>query len=275
MGDKIEMKTFEFNPYEETSARVVAFLHSPIVRLENHRTAYPTVIVCPGGGYQMLSETESELVAMKYYSMGYNTFILYYSLNEEAKNCAPLKEISSTIMKIRDNGEEWGCLPEKIAVCGFSAGGHLASSISTFWNHPNFLKYFDNQGGKNKPNAIISCYGAYAAENFQTNSPIMKMDGMTIPEAMEYYSLVNYVNSENSPTFMWHCMDDDIASVEHAITYIGKLRENNIYSECHLFPEGGHGIGICVNETNSLNKNAAQWVNLSINFLNKLFDYEY
>ncbi|MFI3206469.1 MAG: alpha/beta hydrolase [Clostridia bacterium] len=269
------MNCFTFKPNEESDAFVRAFLHTPLTEMKKYRTKRPSVIVCPGGGYRYLSEREAEPVASKYYADGYNVFILYYSLNENAKNLAPLKELSLTIMKIRDNQDEWGCEPEKIASCGFSAGGHLVACISTMWDDSELLKSIDTQNGKNKPNAIIACYAAFSDKNFDKNSSIMNIDGMSKQEAMKFYSAYEKVSKNTCPTFIFHCMNDPVAKVENAILHAQKLDEFDIYSEIHFFPTGAHGGSIYKNETNSKNTSSEQWYELSLKFLNKLFEYEY
>ncbi len=266
------MRIFEFKPNENTDAVVTAYIHSPITEMNEYRTKYPSVVVCPGGGYEFCSLRENEPVAMEYFSKGYNVFVLVYSVKEKATDFTPLKELSATLMTIRKNKEEWNCIEDKIAVCGFSAGGHLAASLSTLWNNETFLKYFDNEGGLNKPNTVILSYAVLNSIN---------LEGLhTLPEFNDearngcYFDLVEQVSKDNTPAFLWHTFEDDLVPAQNSLDYASKLNENAIPFELHVFPSGGHGISVCTSEVNTEDKHNRQWVKLSVNYLNKFFDYK-
>ncbi len=268
------MKILEFTPYEGTEGRVVAYLHTAINELEDHRNYYPTVIVCPGGGYQFCSQREADPVAMEYLAAGYNVFILYYSLGENIKHFNPLKELSSTVMAIRANSHEWGCDPEKIAVCGFSAGGHLAASLCTLWNHPDLLADFDNRGGLNRPNAAIISYAVITSEvKFSHGGSIDTISGSDKEEMKVLFSLEKQVGEHCCPCFVWHTVDDAVVPVENALFFINALQKNNVSYEAHIFPKGKHGISVCTDEVRSLNPHVRQWVDLSKNWLANQLDY--
>src|SRR5699024_12789040 len=110
------------------TGRKVGFSPLPLTQMETYRTKRPCVLIFPGGGYEMLSQREADPVAFSFFKKGYQVFILYYSLKEEAKNMQVLLEASCAVMELRRRSEEWNILPEQIAVCGFSAGGHAAAS---------------------------------------------------------------------------------------------------------------------------------------------------
>ncbi len=97
---------------------------------------HPAMIVVPGGGYRQVSRTEAHLVAMDFYEADYNVFVLVYTVNpldEVPLEMQPLQDISRVIRMIRGKAEEYRITPEQIAVCGFSAGGHLCASLSVHW----------------------------------------------------------------------------------------------------------------------------------------------
>ncbi len=268
------MKNFEFTPYEGTDGRVVAYLHTPIVELPNHRRLYPSVIVCPGGGYQFCSEREADPVALEYLAAGYNVFILYYSLKDRIRHFNPLKELSSTVMAIRDNGDEWGCDPDKIAVCGFSAGGHLAASLCTLWNHPDFLADFDNKGGLNRPNAAIISYAVITSEvQYRHGGSIDTISGVDSGDMKVLFSLEKQVGEHCCPSFVWHTADDAVVPVENSLMFITALQQHKVPFEAHIFPSGSHGISVCTNEVASKNNHVGQWVELSKRWLACQLDY--
>ncbi len=270
------MQSFKFKPYPETNGVVTAYLHTPISEIRNPRTAYPSVIICAGGGYEFTSQCDKDPIAFGYLAAGYNTFILDYSCLEEAKNFNPLKELSATVMAIRANATEWACHPNQIAVVGFSAGGHLACSLATMWNHPEFTAGFDNQGEANRPDAIVLSYPVITADEHAHVKSIEFVSGETdkTSEKFQLFSLDKRVHKNMPPVFVWHTVADTYVPVENTIKLITALQKNKISYECHLFPTGGHALTSCTHETGTHNAHNRQWFDLSINWLNKTFNYK-
>ncbi len=266
------MRKLEFQAMENTDGKVVAYLHDTLTEMPSYREAYPTVVVLPGGGYNFCSMREADPVALEYLSAGYNVFVLYYSVKENAKNFTPLKEVSSLIMSIRENQKEWNCDPDKIAVCGFSAGGHLATSIATMWNSPDLLSDFDNKNGLNKPNGAILGYAVITADPKHSHQG--SIDNVSADRDTAVFSLENQVNSDTCPCFIWHTVEDPVVPVENAILMMQKLQQHKVSFEAHIFPTGGHGISVCTQEVNTEHSHNRQWVQLSKNWLNLLFDYK-
>ena len=112
-------------------ARLTAYLLDPVSVLP--KRARPLVIVVPGGGYQYCSDREREPIVMKFLAMGCHACILDYSVSPNRFPVA-LRELALAIATVRDHAKDWHVDPESVLVCGFSAGGHLACSIGTFWN---------------------------------------------------------------------------------------------------------------------------------------------
>lgn len=268
------MKIMEFKPFPNTDGSVTAYLHTPITEMEVHRNRYPSVVLCPGGAYVFVSQREYDPVALEYLSAGYNVFVLSYSIESHAKDFTPLKELSRTIMMIRENSAEWFCDPDKICVCGFSAGGHLAASAATMWDNEEFKKVFDTKGGLNKPNGAILCYPVITAGEFAHQLSIETVSGSAPgTEKYRFFSLEDRVDEKTCPVFIWHTATDDAVPVENTIRFISSLQKHKISYECHIFPTGGHGLSVCTEETGSPDKHNNQWVALSKNWLSKLFDY--
>ncbi len=277
---KLEFKALPLDSLSKGTVR--AYLHEPLIEMKEfvnnfpngYREKYPSVIVCPGGAYFFTSQREADPVAFEYLAEGYNVFILDYSVGELAKDFLPLKELSNLIMTIRDNSDEWCCDPDKIAVCGFSAGGHLAASAAILWNNDKFKAVFDTQNGKNKPNAAILGYPVITADEFAHEDSIKNVSGAERgTNKYNFFSLDKRVDKDCAPIFVWHTVSDGLVPVENTIKLISALQENKISFECHIFPTGDHGMSVCTTEVSSPNEHNNQWVKLSKNWLNKTFDY--
>ena len=126
----------------------------------------PLVLVCPGGGYHFTSEREGEIVALQFNAMGYHAAVLNYS-------CAPaqfptaLLELSKSVAYLRAHAKEWCIDPDKIAVLGFSAGGHLAASLGVFWNTEWFARIREESAA----HAAAEATAAHAAAEATTAQP--------------------------------------------------------------------------------------------------------
>lgn len=224
----------------------------------------PAVLVCPGGGYVYCSPREAEPVALRYAAKGFHAFILRYSVGKDAADFAPLKEVSWAIGYIRENAAAWHIDPEKIAVCGFSAGGHLALASGLL--------------GENKPNAMILGYPAVNIPNYPgVNFMLQLLTGRkdVTNEDAAYFSLENHITKQSPPVFM-------AATAEDMLTGFGALPVAKKYSdlgkpyELHVFQHGPHGYSVA-DETAAdgseemLNPAFAQWHGLSVAWLHKIF----
>lgn len=269
------MRSFEFQPNPETDASAVAYLHNPITEIEGHRTKRPCIVVIPGGGYWMCSMRESDPVAFEYFTAGFHVILLkHYSVQDKAKNFNPLKDISLTIMKIRENAKDWGVEEDKIAVCGFSAGGHLAASIGTMWNHPRLLAKLDTKEGLNQPNAMILCYPVIRADEYTHEGSIRLVSGAE-PGTPEYtfWAMEQQVTSDTCPTFIWHTGGDQSVPVENSLAMVNALQSHHIPYEFHIFPDGWHGMSVCTVETDSKDDYTSRWMDMSKSWLYRVFDF--
>ena len=269
------MQKIETFPCPGSSARMVGYLHDPLTQMETYRTKRPCVLIFPGGGYEMLSQREADPVAFSFFKKGYQVFILYYSLKENAKNMQVLLEASCAVMELRRRSEEWNILPEQIAVCGFSAGGHAAASVGILWNHPRLLEKLDTQQGLNRPNAMILCYPVITAGEFAHQGSLEWISGSPKgTEENEFWALDRHVDGTTPPAFLWHTVEDDCVPVENTLLLVNALQRNHISYECHLYPHGGHGMSVCTVEVGTPNKRASTWVPLCCDWLEDLFQFK-
>ena len=226
--------------------------------------ARPAIVVLPGGGYAYCSPREAEPVALRYASSGFHAFILRYSTGWDAAGFSPLTEVSWVIGHLRENAEQWHIDPQKIAVCGFSAGGHLALASGLL--------------GENKPNAMILGYPAVNIPNYPgVNFMLQLLTGRkeVTDEDAAYYSLENHITKNAPPAFL-------AATAEDMLTAYGSLPVAKKYSELglgyelHIFQHGPHGYALA-DETSAdgssryLNPAFAQWHGLSVQWLYRIF----
>ncbi|MBQ8834651.1 MAG: alpha/beta hydrolase [Oscillospiraceae bacterium] len=226
--------------------------------------ARPAVVVCPGGGYVYCSPREGEPVALSYAARGFHAFVLTYSTGWDAADFAPLKEVSWAIGYIREHAAEWNIAPEKIAVCGFSAGGHLALSSGLL--------------AENKPNAMILGYPATSCPNMPGMNFMLKLltgKQQVTNEDAARFDLVHQITKNAPPVFL-------AATAEDLLTAYGALPVAKAYSdlgmkyELHIFQYGPHGYSLA-NEVTAdgssqmLEPAFAQWQELSVQWLRKTF----
>ena len=224
-------------------------------------TKRPAVIVCPGGGYVYLSPREGEPVAAAYAAKGFQTFVLHYSVGWAAAGFAPLQELSWAIGTVRSHAEEWNVAEEKIFVCGFSAGGHLALAGGLL--------------GENRPNGLIL---GYPAVNLASNEALLlcslltgkqgltSLSGLT-EEEQRWMTLPAQVTKDAPPLFVF-------TTAEDAVTCRSSLELVNAYTalglpcEFHLFQKGPHGYALANAATADgssqvLNPQVETWLDLS------------
>ncbi len=267
------MELVHFKPIPDSDGKAVGYLHTPVWEMETRRESFPAVVLCPGGAYAMVSEREADPVALRFFARGYNVFTLTYSVGEKAKNFLPLRELSETVRALREH-EEWRVDGEKIAVCGFSAGGHLAASLGTMWDDPELLKVYDNRGGRNRPNAMLLGYPVITAGRFAHVESLENVSGARqgTPE-YGYFSLENRVTKKTCPAFLWHTAEDDCVPVENSLEMALSLSREKIPFELHVFPKGGHGMSVCTQEVGCQDDYNARWVELALDWLDKRFGY--
>lgn len=118
-------------------AQLIGYLRDRTVEMPAFNTR-PAILILPGGGYAWCSKREADPVAMQFLQAGYNVFTLYYTCRSDetvpALRWQPLIDAAGAILHIRRNAEQFGTDPAKIAICGFSAGGHLAASTAILWD---------------------------------------------------------------------------------------------------------------------------------------------
>ncbi len=236
--------------------------------------SYPAIVICPGGGYNNISDRESEMIALKFASIGYQAFVLTYSITT-AKFPTQLLELSEAVGMVRKNAEVYKVNPNKIFVCGFSAGGHLAASLGVYWNADFIKNVLGFQSEENKPNGLILCYPVIMGGEFAHKGSFHVLTGGSNDQAaLDKVSLEKHIGSHTPPCFIWHTFEDKSVPVENALAFATGLRKNNISFDLHIYSKGIHGISLA-NQLTSIKEEqiveqCQNWVELAHNWVKTL-----
>lgn len=239
--------------------------------------AHPAIIICPGGGYGFVFDNwEGERIAMAYLAVGFNAIVLDYTVVSKGNHPQPIREIAQAIKYCRLKAEEWNINPKQIAVCGFSAGGHLAASISTLWNSKEIFTREEIESELHKPNASVLCYPVITSGEFAHKDSFKNLTGTEDESSnlWELLSLEKQVNDATVPAFLWHTFEDDAVPAENSMLYASALRKHNIPFELHIYQKGGHGLSLSTQNI-ARNKSALKrdymWHKLSVDWLQQFF----
>ncbi len=232
------------------------------------------VLICPGGGYGFTSEREAEPIALQFNAAGYHAFVVYYSVAPR-RHPQPLLDVSRAMCIIRENAEKWRVHPEKIAVCGFSAGGHLAASLGVFWQQ-SYLQNADGiQNSLNRPDALILCYPVITSGSYAHRGSFDNLLGENPSQALlDEMSLEHQVNDQTPPAFIWHTFNDNAVPVENSLLFASELRAHGVPFELHIYPEGSHGLSLATEETDDgsmgIHPHVATWIGLCTEWLRQI-----
>jgi acetyl esterase/lipase len=219
-----------------------------VFQAANKKANGTAVIICPGGGYAILAAShEGTDVAKVFNEWGITAFVLKYRLPDdslmELKEIGPLQDAQRAIQIVRENAKKWGIDKNKIGIMGFSAGGHLASTAGTHFNHV----VIDNKKNTSlRPDFMVLGYPVISFTDSLThmgsrNNLIGKNPGA---EKITAYSNELQVTKETPPTFLVHAKDDAAVKVQNSLAFYDALQKNGVPAEIHLYEKGGHGFGM-------------------------------
>lgn len=203
----------------------------------------PVIIICPGGAYQMTSDREAEAEALRFMAMGYHTAVLRYSVAPAVFPHA-LCQLARAVSVLRENKDRWLIEENQIIVMGFSAGGHLAASLGTFWKQSFLSEISGLKAEQMRPDGMILCYPVITTGEFAHQDSFRNVCGDRYQELKDRLSLEKQVSSDTPRTFMWHTLEDNTVPMENSLLFLQALRKAGVSVEYHLFPDGLHGIGL-------------------------------
>jgi acetyl esterase/lipase len=248
------MRRVEIDLSEDKGTQLVGMIQDNDTELEMVRwKKRPAMLVFPGGGYHFISEREGEPIALRFAAMGYQTFVLHYSLDCAGDDA--FQDALHAMQLIRANAEDWHIDPAKVAVSGFSAGGNLAVWLAAgaICAAPEAL-----------PNALVLGY------------PVVTRS--TACSGRVFDALNGEIPQENwrkmPPCFLWTTQDDELVDPANLAKFWLKLNEAGVDAEMHIYQNGKHGFATADLATGRPDFQAASWLSLCIHWLNKQFELE-
>ena len=236
----------------------------------------PAVIVLPGGGYGMTYPGEGEPIALSYLARGFCAFVLDYSVYP-ARFPQALVEAFEAIKFVRENACEYGVDPAKIAICGFSAGGHLAACTGTLWKNEILNSYLDKERAIYRPNAMFLAYPVINVASHKGSylNLFSQREEELTPEILNLLNLENQVDKETPPTFLWHTTSDSTVPAKASLEFALALAQNKVPYEIRIWSGDRHGTGLgnYVTEPKSAPlapHPCSAWVEDSVNFFFKI-----
>lgn len=205
------------------------------------------VVILPGGGYGNLAmDHEGHQIAKWLNSFGVTGAIVSYRLGPKYNHPAPMQDAQRGIRYMRAHAEKYKIDPNRIGVMGFSAGGHLASTVSTHFDsgEANSDDPIARQGSR--PNFSILCYPviSFQAPFTHKGSRRNLLGENPSQELIDNLSNDTQVTKETPPTFIFHTDEDKGVPAENAIVYYQALRNAGVPAELHIYQKGPHGVGL-------------------------------
>lgn len=228
------------------------------------------VIVLPGGGYSIkMTSYEGRDVCRRFNELGFHSFMLEYRVAPN-RHPAPLVDVAEAVKIVRRNAEKWNVKADKIAVLGFSAGGHLAASACVHYALAESLIPAEDKTSA-RPDAGILCYPVLSSGKFGHIGSFKNLLGEnSSDDLMKKMSLELNVHKDMPPVFLWHTANDQTVPVENSLLMAGALSSEKIPFELHVYPNGPHGMGMADETVACADPHVATWVNLCSDWLKKM-----
>jgi acetyl esterase/lipase len=233
------------------------------------------VLIFPGGGYRYTSPREGEPIALRFNAAGFHAFVLHYSV-EPTRYPQSLLDAARALKLLRENAAEWRIAPGEIAVCGFSAGGHLAACLGAMGDS-GFLRSSPGIGSSaERPDALILCYPVISSGEFAHRGSFESLLGPSAsPELLEELSIEKRIDGRFPPSFLWHTFDDGAVPLENSLHLALALREKGVHFEYHVYPGEKHGLSLATRETDDDGRgdlpHVASWMGLCVEWLELLW----
>lgn len=248
--------TNEYNEIHNVDKDQVSLVKTPTLSVFVPKQPNGTaVVICPGGGYAYLAiNKEGYKVAEWFNTLGITAFVLKYRLPSDVimkdKFIGPLQDAQESIRYIKRHADRWQINQEKIDILGFSAGGHLASTLATHYNDKVY-KVKDSLSAK--PNFSLLIYPVISMTDkiahIGSRNNLLGLNASKVLK--EKFSSEMQTDLLTPPSLLVHATNDKVVPVENSIVYYLALKQNNVSSELHIYQDGKHGFGLGKEGTNN------------------------
>jgi acetyl esterase/lipase len=223
------------------------------------------VLIFPGGGYQHLAiDKEGTKVAEWLNTLGIAAFVVKYRLPNDKimknKSVGPLQDAQEALRYVRQNAAKYNIDANRIGIMGFSAGGHLASTLAT---HYDDKVYETNSKVSARPDFALLIYPVITMVNEVTHkgSQTSLLGNNPSQDQLDSFSNEKRVTAQTPTTFLVHASDDTVVLPENSINYYLALKNNNVPAELHIYEKGGHGFGLGVKDTSKFwTRDCEEWL---------------
>ena len=207
----------------------------------------PCVVICPGGGYGILAAAHEGTDVAKYFnSIGVHALVLKYRIpsdeHQTNKMFVPLQDVQQAMYLVRSNAKKWHVDANKVGVMGFSAGGHLASTLATHYDDRKIVR---KKSISFRPDFQLLIYPVISFGSFGHKG---SRDNLLSPDTtalnIAYFSNELHVDKNTPPAFLVHAKDDDAVPIENSIVFSSKLKESGVEATVITYENGGHGFGM-------------------------------
>jgi acetyl esterase/lipase len=217
-----------------------------IYRAPQDKASGAAVVICPGGGYGHLAMVkEGEQVAQWLNARGITAFVLKYRLGPRYHHPTELGDAARAMRMVRAGAAEFGISPDRIGIWGFSAGGHLASTVGTHFDtgDPKASDPIDRVSCR--PDFMILAYPVISfTEYVHEGSRRMLLGDHPDPKLIELLSNEKQVTAWTPPTFLFHTDSDRTVPAENSVLFYLALRKAHVPAEMHVYERGPHGVGL-------------------------------
>ncbi|MGT2784626.1 alpha/beta hydrolase [Streptococcus merionis] len=265
----------------------------------------PAILICPGGAYLTCSDREAEPIALQFNAQGYHAFVLRYSVfnmpfeqlmnpkaelekNENSLYPAQIRDLGAAMLYIREYAKEWFVDVDRIALCGFSAGGNNVLTYAVHYDKSVLTDYLGATPEQLRPAAVIAGYPItdYLYMKDTTYSPMEKklfdvsnlaLFGTQNPTDNQRLQLspARLVTDQVPPVFIWATAADKLVPVGHTTRMTTALADAGVPFESHIFEEGQHGLStakqVSSGNQTEIRPDVAEWLGLAETWLEKRF----